>query len=79
MQVLAGNGGCVMSSRKSWEEAKARQAELIKGNPRETGADLRARRIREYHEKLKHAGETRVISSDDFTLITKGGAKYVGK
>ena len=65
-------------SRKAWEEAKAKQAELIKGNPRETGADLRARRIREYHEKLKHAGETRVISSGDFELVQAGSGKLIG-
>ena len=65
--------------RKAWEEAKAKQAELIKGNPRETGADLRARRIREYREKLKNAGKERVISSDDFTLLQTGGGRLVGK
>ncbi len=64
--------------RKAWEKAKAKQAELIKGNPRETGADLRARRIREYHEKLKHARETRVISSDDFTLLQTGSGRICG-
>lgn len=63
--------------RKAWEEAKAKQAELIKGNPRETGADLRERRIREYREKLKHASETRVISTDDFTLLQTGGGRIV--
>lgn len=59
---------------KQWEEAQARQRALVEGQPRETGASLREKRMKEIRRKLRGKPE-KILDFGDMELVQLGGQK----